>query len=365
MRQAKVIAAIVRKDLAEWLRQPRQIVFTLMPSIVFILLLAVSVTAVGQNKVALVVEDNGPHARQLADNIRNYNAFLVTDANAEQAAQLFKDLQVEAVVTIPAGFEAAYLSQQPDPVRIQVNNLNLDFTNDLRRSLPAAIGDFYAQQPDSPIAVTPAETDLRSQDVSLFQYMLLPLLIQLLTMAGVVNTSLNMSREWETQTMKEIVLAPIHRSNLVVAKIVSGWIIAMVFGGVSLLLATLAGYFHPVGIYWLTSVLTLALVALFSVGVGVALAALLRKQQPVTAASMVITFYLFFLSGGITVAAFLPDWVKSIAQFIPTSYGVHALQMAVFYSSSDLLPRDILVLLASTGVALVLGVWAMRRRLLA
>ncbi len=365
MNQLRIIAAIARKDLIEWLRQPRQIVVSFMPSVIFILLLAVSVTAVGKNKVALVVEDNGPHAQQLANNIRQFDAFIVTDTTADQAATLYKSLQVEAVITIPAGFEDAYLTRKPDPVTIQINNLNLDFTNDLRRSLPAAISDFYNQQPDSPIAVTPAETDMRAQDVPLLQFMVLPLLIQLLTMAGVVNTSLNMVREWETQTVKEIVLAPIPQYCMIVAKVVSGWIIAMLFGGLSLLLATLVGYFHPVGIYWLTSILILALVALFSVGLGVALAALLRTEQRVMSVSITLTFYLFFLSGGIAVVAFLPDWVRVIAQFIPLFYGVHALEMAVFYNSSDLLGRDVIVLLISTGIAMLIGFGALRRRLLA
>jgi ABC-2 type transport system permease protein len=46
---------------------------------------------------------------------------------------------------------------------------------------------------------------------------------------------------------------------------------------------------------------------------------------------------------------------------IPLTYGRHALEMAVFYSSSDLLGRDILVLSASALVAVALGALAMRR----
>ena len=41
--------------------------------------------------------------------------------------------------------------------------------------------------------------------------------------------------------------------------------------------------------------------------------------------SILLMFYLFFLSGGIAMIAFLPAWVQTIAQFIPTHYGVHAL----------------------------------------
>ncbi len=42
--------------------------------------------------------------------------------------------------------------------------------------------------------------------------------------------------------------------------------------------------------------------------------------------------------------AFEPVWLQGIASFVPLTYGVHALQMALFYNSADLLARDVLVL---------------------
>jgi hypothetical protein len=48
---------------------------------------------------------------------------------------------------------------------------------------------------------------------------------------------------------------------------------------------------------------------------------------------------------------------------VPLTYGVHALQMALFYNSADLLGRDVLVLGFSSLVALLLGAIAVRRGL--
>src|SRR5579859_1335521 len=180
MNEWRVIRAIVRKDFTEWLHQPRIILVTFLPSLLLMFALLLAVVAVGRNKVALVVEDNGPHAQQLVQTIEGYEAFIPTATTAQDAANLLQNLQVEAVITIPAGFDAAYDARQPDPVTIQINNLNLDFTNDLRRSLPAAITDFYAQQNNSPISVTVNEADLRSPDIGFLQFMIVPLLIQLL-----------------------------------------------------------------------------------------------------------------------------------------------------------------------------------------
>jgi ABC-type multidrug transport system permease subunit len=89
--------------------------------------------------------------------------------------------------------------------------------------------------------------------------------------------------------------------------------------------------------------------------------AFVQRIQAVTAVAINVALYLFFLSGGISVLAFEPDWLQNVGAFIPLTYGNHALQMAVFYQSSDQLGRDILILTISTLVALSLGTLAVRR----
>jgi ABC-2 type transport system permease protein len=358
----RVIWAIVRKDLAVWLRQPSSIAATLLPAVGFFVLIYFSAQAVGRNPVALVVQDSGPRAQQLAGIIADSDAFLATPMSPAQAQAALQEVQVAAIVTIPPSFDAAYAAHRPDPVTIQINNLNLDFTNDLRRSLPAAITAFYAEQPESPIRVTVQETDLRPQDISLTQFDLVPNLVLLLTIAGVVNAGLATAREWEAATVKELLLAPVARANLIAGKLLAGWLTTMLVCGVVLALGAGTGFFHPVGIYWLVTLGMLALLALASVGLGVTLGALLQNLQRVSGVSIPLSFYLFFLSGGITVVAFLPPWVQTLAHLIPTYYGVHALEMAVFYGSSEQLGLDLAVVAATAAVAVSLGVVVLRRR---
>ena len=76
-----------------------------------------------------------------------------------------------------------------------------------------------------------------------------------------------------------------------------------------------------------------------------------------------LSIYLFFLNGGISVAAFLPDWIQNIAHFTPTFYGVDALEEAIFYESTDNLGRDVAVLGVTAAVGLGLGIASLRRRL--
>ncbi len=365
MNELLAIVALIGKDIGVWRRQPALIIATILPALALFLVIYFSAAAVGRNPIALVVLGHGPHTRQLISILEDSEAFVVHEATAGQAGSELKNLDVAAVVTIPANFDAAYDTHQPDPVTIRINNLNLDFTNDLRRSLPAAITQFYAEQKPSPVAVQVQETDLRGQDISLIQFELIPNLVLLLTIAGVFNAGLATAREWEDLTITELLAAPISRTSLIAGKLLAGWITALLVAGVVLALGAVSGFLRPQGLYWGPTLAVVALLALASAGLGMALGALLRRFQPVAAIGINVAFYLFFLSGGISVAAFLPDWVQSIAHFIPTFYGVHALQTAIFYSSTDQFGRDVAVLVATAAVTLVLGILSLRKSTLA
>jgi ABC-type multidrug transport system permease subunit len=365
--------AIVRKDIGVWLRQPTSITATVLPAIAFMIILYFGAQAVGRNPVALVVQDNGPHAQELVKILTQSDAFKIVMMNTtpENAEEALKQLKVAAVITIPSNFDSALDSHKPDPVTIHINNLNLDFTNDLRRSLPAAITEFYSNDGNmaatsNPIHIHIKETDLRSQDVDLLRFEIIPILVLLLTTAGIVNAGLATAREWEDYTIKELLLAPISKMTLIVGKLLSGWLTTLLIAAVVLVIGAVSGYLKPEGpTYWISTVVIVLLIALASAGLGVAIGAAGRRFQRVTAIGIPLSIDLFFLSGGITVAAFLPVWLQTIAHFVPTFYGTHALQMAVFYSSTEGLALDLSVLAATAVVAVTLGVLSLRRSMFA
>jgi len=358
----RTVWIILIKDLRVWVRQPVNIGATLVPALGFLFVQALGAAAVGLSPVALVTLDHGPKGQQMEQIFHQADVFRVIDATPSQAQALYKDIQVVAIITIPADFTQKVAAHDPDPIDVYVNNLNLDFTNDIRRSVPDAITQFYqAQGSNSPIKVGLEEYNLRSRDVALFEYSVLPTIVLLLTISGLVNGGLSTAREWESKTVKELLLAPVHRSAIITGKVLAGFIVSLFFGVIVLGAGDLLGWTQPQGIYWLTAILAMALTSLMSAGLGVALGAAIQRIQPVTALGINVALYLFFLAGGIGTLAFTPAWLQDIAAFIPLTYGRHALEMAVFYSSSDQLGRDVLVLCISALAALGLGVLSMRR----
>src|SRR6476661_2955600 len=363
------IFAIVTKDISIWLRQPTAIAATILPAIAFMVILYFGAQAVGRNPVAIVVQDKGPHAQELLKILNRSDAFrvIMITSQKEKAEDALTHIKVAAVISIPSGFDTAYNTHKPDPVKIHINNLNLDFTNDLRRSLPAAITEFYGEKSNqsNPIKIQVSETDLRNQDIDLLRFEIVPNLVLLLTTAGIVNAGLATAREWEDSTIKELLLAPISKMSLIVGKLLSGWLTTLLIAAVVLVVGAVSGYLRPEGpIYWISTLVIVLLIALASAGLGVAIGAAARRFQRVTAIGIPLSIDLFFLSGGITVAAFLPTWLQTIAHFVPTFYGTHALQTAIFYSSTEGLALDLSVLAGTSLVAGTLGVLSLRRSML-
>ncbi|HXZ05138.1 MAG TPA: ABC transporter permease, partial [Ktedonobacteraceae bacterium] len=356
------IWVILRKDIRVLLRQPVNIAATLLPPLSFLLVNALGAVAVGRNPVALVTLDHSAKGQQMAQIIHNADVFRITDATPAQAKTLLNNVEVAAIITIPADFTQRVNAHENAPIYVLVNNLNLDFTNDIRRSVPDAITQYYqAQGGSSPIKVSMLETDLRHRDVEFFQYNVLPTILLLLMISGLINGGLSTAREWESRTVKELLLSPVSRGAIITGKVLAGFVITFLLGTLVLLLGYALGWTQPQGVYWLSALLTIALVSLFGAGLGVAIGAALRRVQIVIAVSINVAIYLFFLAGGIGVLAFEPTWLQNVAAFVPLTYGRHALEQAVFYSASDQFGLDMAVLALSALVAIGLGIISMRR----
>ena len=96
--------------------------------------------------------------------------------------------------------------------------------------------------------------------------------------SGLITSSVSAAREWETRTVKELLLSPATNFAIITGKVLSGFITTFLLGFLVLLLADILGWTQPEGIYWLSTLLIIALIALMSTGLGVALGAALQRR---------------------------------------------------------------------------------------
>jgi hypothetical protein len=233
--QLLAVWAILRKDLRLSIQRPAVSVITILPALVLIL----EAAAVTQDPVAVVDRDPSCGAARTLQHIAtSFDGFSTKVESAAAAQRDYADLHVATVLTIPGDFCAALAAHQHATVEWQVRNFNADSTNDLERGVADVLTRFMASGaagPD-PIHIRIVEHDLHAQDASFVGFQLVAVLVLLLR-AGLINAGLAAAMEWQTRSVKELLLAPVSPLTLVAGKVLAGVVAADVAGSLLLVAA--------------------------------------------------------------------------------------------------------------------------------
>ncbi len=368
MDQLHILWAIVKKDIAIWLRSPAVMAVTLLPAIALMLLLVLQAAAVQGSPVAIVnLDKSGRAAMQLENVTTHYGGFYsATVMNSTEANHAFQQLSVSAILTIPKAFSYDLSIGKTPNLTWQVRNFNEDTANDLRRALPDLLSQFeksYSTSSKLPV-ITIHEQDLHAKDATFIGFNLVAVIVMLVLQAGVVNAGLASVREWESGSIKELLMSPSTALTLITGKVIAGVVASDAVAMIAMGLAMIAGIIAVPSItlaLWALLLTTFA--GVFGAGIGVFLGTVFRNMERVSVLSVMLSFYLFFLAGGITDIAYFPGWLQTIASFVPNSYAMGGLRSALLYGSAVGMGTDALALLLAAVVGLVIGVPALRRGL--
>ncbi|WP_242892781.1 ABC transporter permease [Actinomadura litoris] len=129
--------------------------------------------------------------------------------------------------------------------------------------------------------------------------------------------------------LREMLVAPVSRSAIVIGKCVGGAFVATVQGTVIVLLAGLAGVpYDPLLLLELVGLMFLGAFAL--TGFGVMMAARIRSMQSFFGLMQMAMMPMMFLSGALYPLNGLPTWLSVLTRFNPLTYAVDPLRQAVF-----------------------------------
>src|SRR5450755_801070 len=167
----RVIWACLKKDLKSARSEPLFTLVSIILPLNVLFLMGLLVISGGLAPTAVVMQDSGPLAQQFYTAMNEAHSFVVQKATAAQANALIEQGKIVAVVTIPADFDARIRQHQNVSVGVQINNLNTDFTNDIRRAVPLAITGFYAKAYPNVVTITPIEIDQYAQDTDYIPYL--------------------------------------------------------------------------------------------------------------------------------------------------------------------------------------------------
>jgi len=176
---------------------------------------------------------------------------------------------------------------------------------------------------------------------------------------GVLFTSVFTGIEiiWDKQFgfLKETLVAPVSRINIMIGRTLGGATVAVMQGVIVFLISLVVG-FRPANLWLMPLAFVFVfLIALFFTALGTAIASVLEDMQGFQLIMNFLVMPTFFLSGALFPFEGLPKALTIVGSLDPLAYGVDALRGTLINSTHFGLHLDFLVLVAATAVLLVIG----------
>lgn len=179
------------------------------------------------------------------------------------------------------------------------------------------------------------------------------------------STFAGVSVLWDKQFgfMKEILVAPVSRLQVMMGKVLGGATTAIIQGFLIIIIAQFFGVPLPSLAGFGLILIFMVLISFGFVSIGLIFATQMDDPQTFPMAMNFFIMPMFFLSGALFPLSSVPGWLKMLAHLNPLAYGVDGLRTAILssYNSYFSLPVDFGVLLIFTVVVISLGMLFFRR----
>ncbi|HTT78626.1 MAG TPA: ABC transporter permease [Stellaceae bacterium] len=164
---------------------------------------------------------------------------------------------------------------------------------------------------------------------------------------------------WDRQFgfLKETLVAPVSRLNIVLGRTLGGATVALIQGGIVFFVCLAAGFrpAHPALLP--LALLVMMLIAVMCTAIGTALGSILQDMQGFQLIMNFLVLPLFFFSSALFPVRHLPAAVRLAVRLNPLSYGVDGLRGALDGSFAFGALTDIVVLGILVALLLALGAW--------
>ena len=181
-----------------------------------------------------------------------------------------------------------------------------------------------------------------------------------------IFSSISIIWDKEFGFLKEILVAPVRRSSIVIGKALSGTIVSTIQAVIVLLVFPLIG--ARLTIVQAGLAVIISLLVAFSIScLGIVIASFYESYESFSVIMNFIVMPMFFLSGAMYPVRLLPAVLKGASKLNPLTYGVDALKNAVFTVRTGLMSPDFsltadMAFLAISSVAFVTLASAMFER---
>jgi len=168
-----------------------------------------------------------------------------------------------------------------------------------------------------------------------YQQYLFPGILAMSVLTSSLFSSMAIVWDREFGFMREMLVAPVSRSSIVLGKALGGGSVSVFQGIVLVAAAPIVGVSFTVGSFF--EMFGLLLLLAFSLtAFGMVIASRMQRMESFQMVMALVMQPMLFLSGAIFPLVKLPDWLGVITRLNPATYGVDAIRRAVLPSAAKL-----------------------------
>lgn len=332
----RAFRALSLANLRSFLRDRAALFWSLAFPILFVILFGTIFSGGGTPNYTLgwVDEDGGsPAALQLRALFTQTGVVTLKDEPLDAAQAAMRKGDLAGIIVIPSGLgaaeDAASQGRPVTPVALTV------YTDPSRSSAAQAIDQIATltamgenlKVGGRPAVLLVTGQSLQTEQLTTVSYFVPSILAMALMQLGVF-ASIPLVQQREKLILKRLNATPLPRwtlvgSNIVVRLVIAAAQTALIVGiGIGVLGVQLTGS-------WLAIVGLVALGAVTFVSIGYVIASFARTEEAANGLTSIVQFPLMFLSGIFFPLEIMPDWLRSVATFMPLTYLGDALRQTM------------------------------------
>lgn len=372
--------ALVQKELNQIRRDRRIMMSLVLPPIMQLMLFGTVMNPeVANVNLGIVDHSQSPESRDLVAALTESGSFTLTGTypSADQLGEDLRQSVVDAGIVIPAEFARDLTRGRPATIQVLLNAMNANTAAISQGYVSGVVAGFNQSRAG---AVTPAVTALEGgrggwgrallRSTLLYNpggvttwYLVTGLFGTLLIMNGTITASTTMVKEREAGTLEQLLMTPAAISEIIVAKIAPPFFLLGITASVAI--AVIRLYFKvPFHGSVLLVVISSALCLLCGIGIGTAVATVTKSAQQAQLTTFFISPPLMSLSGAMTPAEAMPEWLRPWTAINPVyHFGVITRASLIKGSGFADLWDHVLALLAFALVLVSISVWRFRKQL--
>jgi ABC-2 type transport system permease protein len=324
------LAALVRKESLQVLRDPSAILIAFVLPVLLLFLFAYAVSLdLRKVPIGVVLESDGASARSLAAAYGATRYFRVTPARDRrelQAALVGGELR--GFVVIPQDFERRLRDAGAGPlVQVITDGSQPNTANFVAGYAEGVITQWAASRNIAPQALV----ELRPRfwfnpEIESRRFLVPGAIAIVMTMIGTLLTALVVAREWERGTMEALLSTPARVLEILVGKLLPYFVLGLIATLGSAMLA-LQVFDVPLRGSWSTLLLLSSVFLAPALGQGLLISSIARNQFIAAQAALFSGFLpAFLLSGFLFEIDSMPAVIQAITRVVPARYFIASLQ---------------------------------------